>query len=164
MSTRTTIDNIHANWRAAATPQMVCLLLVQRVSRLLLENAQEALIPFDLSFTEFEVLAALRASPPPHRLLPTELYEAMLISSGGLTKVLRVLEERKLISRPRDSKDRRQHPVAITAKGMKIAEKGLSCIAGADESALSSAQLTDADYRRMTSQLSRLAAALESDQ
>ena len=137
MSTEKTLNNIRANWPEAGSSQMECLLLVQRVARLLRENAQGTLGPLKLSFTEFEVLAALRASPPPHQLLPTELYDAMLISSGGLTKVLKYLEERGLISRPHHKGDKRQRPVALLAKGRRMAERGLASIIESDEAAIS---------------------------
>lgn len=164
MSTESTIENIRGNWPEAATSQMECLLLVQRVARLLRENAQDALTPFAVSFTEFEVLAALRASPPPHRLFPTSLYDAMLISSGGLTKVLKALEQRNLISRPQHHGDGRQRPVALLPKGRKLAERGLAAILKADEAATSSATVADADLRRMGNLLLRLASSLEASQ
>lgn len=164
MSTQKTVENIRSNWPEAVSSQMECFLLIQRVARLLRENANESLRQFGVSFTEFEVLAALRASPPPHKLLPTELYDAMLISSGGLTKVLKSLEERSFISRPQHHGDRRQRPVALQAKGRKLAERGFSSILTADEAATSSAAISITDYRRTGSQLMRLAIALENAQ
>ncbi len=164
MSTEQTIDDIRTNWPDAASPQMECLLLIQRVARLLKENAQEVVSTFELSFTEFEVLAALRASQPPHKLLPTELYDAMLISSGGLTKVLKSLEMQGLISRPDHCGDRRQRPVALLPKGRRLAERGLKMILAADEEATMAASMTDANFRRVAAMLLRLASSLESAQ
>lgn len=161
MITERTIKNIRANWPEIATPQAVGLLLVQRVARLLHENAREAVQPFGMSFTEFEVLAALRASPPPHTLLPTDLYDAMLISSGGLTKVLKTLEDQKLIARPVGAGDKRQRPVALLAKGRKLAETICTAIVTNDKYALSSARISQADYRQITGLLLQMATALE---
>lgn len=161
MSTKTTVENIRTNWPEAAGPQMECLLLIQRVARLLKENAQEVVKPLGLSFTEFEVLAALRASPPPHVLLPTALYDAMLISSGGLTKVLKELEVQKLISRPAHKGDKRQRPVALLPKGGRLAESGLARIIEADQLAVSGAGVTNGQYRETAQLLIRMADALE---
>lgn len=164
MTTNETLANIRSNWQSIASPQMECFLLVQRVARLLRENAQSSIAPLGLSFTEFEVLAALRACAPPHSLLPTELYEAMLISSGGLTKVLKALEAEKLIARPEHSGDKRQRPVALLAKGKKLAEEGIRLISNADKLAVTSADVRGCEYRQVAEVLLRLASAMETDQ
>ena len=75
-----------------------------------------------LSLAEFDVLTTLRRSSAPHELTPTELQGAMLITSGGLTKVLRQLETRKLVIRSTTEADRRVKPVRLTAKGAKLIE------------------------------------------
>src|SRR6202020_2705748 len=50
---------------------------------------------------EFDVLATLRRSGEPYMLSPTKLYEAAMISSGGMTNRLDRLERAGLgVSRP----------------------------------------------------------------
>ena len=50
----------------------------------------------------------LRSVPSPYELTPTELYDAVLLSSGGMTKVLRRLETRGLVSRGENPAGRAQ--------------------------------------------------------
>jgi DNA-binding MarR family transcriptional regulator len=71
----------------------------------------------------YDVLATLRAEPPPHRLRPTELYRALGISSGGLTARLNRLEVARLIRRPAASDDKRSVFVELSPKGRALVEQ-----------------------------------------
>ena len=62
-------------------------------------------------------------------LSPTELYEAMLFSSGGMTKVLKRLEEKELISRIPSSIDKRSLLVQLEVKGEVLIKQALLAIA-----------------------------------
>ena len=50
----------------------------------------------------------------------------MLITSGGLTKVLMQLEERELITRPRHDGDKRIKPVALTEKALRVLDETIA--------------------------------------
>src|SRR5258708_8308770 len=63
---------------------------------------------------EFDVLATLRRSRDPYMLSPTSLYEAMMISSGGMTNRLDRLERAGLVERRLDPNDRRGKLNALT--------------------------------------------------
>jgi DNA-binding MarR family transcriptional regulator len=71
----------------------------------------------------FDVLAALRRSAPPHELNPTQLAEAMLVSSGGMTKRLDRLAETGLVERRPDPSDRRGTLVRLTPRGKRLVDK-----------------------------------------
>src|SRR5262245_29097238 len=116
------LKRMQANWPEAITPVTHLMMRVYRVSNLVLDNAKKQAAAHGLNFTELEVLLALRSSPPPHELVPTDLYDAVLISSGGMTKVLYALEDKGLISRSEPGTDRRSKPVRLTAKGRTLAE------------------------------------------
>lgn len=73
-----------------------------------------------LSVVEFDVLATLRRSPPPHVLTPSEIQHSMLISSGGLTKVLTELERKGFVSRTCYESDRRIKPVKLTESTLPL--------------------------------------------
>ena len=77
---------------------------------------------YQLTPGEFDVLATLRRSPPPGKLTPSALQEAMLITSGGLTKMLKQLEARNLITRSTADNDRRSKPVHLTKDGKKLVD------------------------------------------
>jgi DNA-binding MarR family transcriptional regulator len=80
--------------------------------------------------TEFDVLATLRNAPPPHELTPSQVQSLVVITSGGLTKVMRQLEERKLVSRSLPGKDQRVKPLRITAAGRRLVERLMIDVAG----------------------------------
>ncbi len=69
---------------------------------------------------EFDVLVTLRRSGAPFTLTPTELYETMMISSGGMTNRIDHLEKADLIERRKHPTDRRGTLVALTDKGLSL--------------------------------------------
>jgi DNA-binding MarR family transcriptional regulator len=75
---------------------------------------------FELQSGEFDVLATLRRSGAPYALTPTQLYDATMISSGGMTNRLDRLERAALIERRPNPDDRRGVLVALTAKGTEL--------------------------------------------
>lgn len=75
---------------------------------------------------EFDVLATLSRSGPPYALRPTELFQALMISSGGLTDRLRRLEERGLIVREASHTDRRSLMVTLSPKGKQLIERAFA--------------------------------------
>jgi len=73
-----------------------------------------------LHYGEFDVLATLRRAGAPHALSPTALYEAAMISSGGMTNRLDRLERAGLIERKPNPEDRRGILVALTEAGFTL--------------------------------------------
>ena len=86
-------------------------------------RATEIISANGLSLAEFDVLASLRRSPPPYALTPSDIQHSMLITSGGLTKVLIELEKRGLVSRTTKDNDRRIKPVALTDQALPVLNK-----------------------------------------
>ena len=86
------------------------------------ENDHRIVDEFGLTWAQFMTLVALRKAPPPHRLSPTELYTAVQVTSGGLTKVLDGLEADGYVRR-RGQPIRRSEPVRpIDARGRRLVE------------------------------------------
>jgi DNA-binding MarR family transcriptional regulator len=71
---------------------------------------------------ELDVLNSLRRAGPPYRLTPTELYRALMISSGGLTDRLSRLEKAGLVRRLPGESDKRSLLVELTTTGRDKAE------------------------------------------
>ncbi|WP_423822813.1 MarR family transcriptional regulator [Salinisphaera sp. SPP-AMP-43] len=67
--------------------------------------------------SEFDVLATLRRSGKPFALTPTALYQAMMISSGGVTNRIDRLERAGYINRAKNPQDRRGVLVQLTVQG-----------------------------------------------
>lgn len=97
----------------------------------------------DLDTGEFDVLATLRRSGAPYRQRPTELFQSLMITSGGLTDRLNRLEKKGFIERIVSETDRRSALVQLTAAGVKTInaafaedmniEAGLLCALDAGE-------------------------------
>ncbi|AHK04941.1 MarR family transcriptional regulator (plasmid) [Agrobacterium tumefaciens] len=75
---------------------------------------------------EFDVLATLRRSGAPYELTPTQLYEAAMLSSGGMTARIDRLERDGLVVRRRHPIDRRGTLVALAPKGLSLIDAILS--------------------------------------
>jgi len=66
--------------------------LNEAAERVMREHMNPLFAKAGLQAGEFDVLATLRRAGPPYTLSPTQLYEAMMISSGGMTDRLDRLE------------------------------------------------------------------------
>lgn len=80
---------------------------------------------FDLTWAQFCALMALRSTPEPHRMLPTHMYDAVQITSGGLTKILDHLERRGLVVRVDNPEDGRSRFAQLTFKGKEMADQAI---------------------------------------
>ncbi len=75
---------------------------------------------YGLQQGEFDVLATLRRAGAPYALGPTQLFEALMISSGGMTNRLDRLEKAGLIVRSPNPQDRRGTLVSLTEQGLEL--------------------------------------------
>ena len=71
---------------------------------------------------EGDILLTLRRSGPPHRLLPSQLTDSLLVSSGTMTNRLDRLERRGLIERVPNPEDRRSVEIALTESGRELVD------------------------------------------
>lgn len=83
----------------------------------------DVLEPFELTPSDYGVLAALRRAGQPYALKPTQLYSRLRRSSGGMTKILKRLEESELIERTPDPDDGRGSRVTLTPRGHSLQER-----------------------------------------
>lgn len=82
---------------------------------------------YTLSKNELDLLLALISSPNEDTTLaPTELYEHLVFSSGGMTKLLKKLELKDYILRVENPNDKRSKLVKITSEGKEIAKKAIN--------------------------------------
>lgn len=111
----------------------------------------------DLNPAEFDVLATLRRSGQPWQRTPSEIRTLVLLTSGGLTKVLRQLQARGLVTRSTSGLDRRSKPARLTARGRRVIEAAAVDIIAASGTHLRSA-LNDEEIDQLTVLLQRFAA------
>jgi DNA-binding MarR family transcriptional regulator len=120
------IDRIVAEWnRERPDLDVSPTHTLQRITRLaLLQGASFARVfaPYDISFGEYLVLAALRRGGPPYRMNPTALFNSVILSSGAMTNRLDRLEELGLVERLLDPTDRRGRLVGLTDRGRHLVD------------------------------------------
>lgn len=111
------------NWPEATKEMIISLPLIDRIQSTNMMLRNKIMMQYQLQLSDFGLLTALRRSPKPHLLTPTQLMEHMLISSGGLTKALYRLENRGMISRKASVEDGRIKLVQLTQKGSTTIEE-----------------------------------------
>ncbi|CDZ30311.1 MarR family winged helix-turn-helix transcriptional regulator [Neorhizobium galegae] len=120
------IDRARAQWARQLpdldTGPMEVLGRIYRLSRLVTPSIEATFASFNLDRGEFDVVATLLRSGPPHRLTPTELYRSLMIASGSLTHRLGRLEKAGLIKRVPSDNDGRSLAVQLTDEGARRAE------------------------------------------
>ncbi|MFS2180286.1 MarR family winged helix-turn-helix transcriptional regulator [Rhizobium pisi] len=123
------VDRLQRQWARELpdldTQPMTILGRAYRLSNLVRPSIEATFADFGLDRGEFDVIATLRRSGPPYRLTPTDMYSALMISSGGLTHRLDRLEKAGLIRRERSPRDGRSVLVALTEAGAALAEKAI---------------------------------------
>ncbi len=107
----------------------------------------------------FDLLAALRRAGRPYEMKPTELMEATMLSSGGITKRLDRLVEAGLVERRPDPDDRRGTLVRLTRKGRATIDRALEDHIANEERLLR--RLGPADRRALDRLLRELLRGLE---
>jgi DNA-binding MarR family transcriptional regulator len=121
------VGRVHALWQREMQDVNLqgsaILARARRVTLMTRDKVLPVLARHGLDSGEFYVLAALRRVGAPYALRPTELFRALMVSSGGLTDRLRRLEERSLVRRIPSQEDRRSMLVGLTAKGRRLVEK-----------------------------------------
>jgi DNA-binding MarR family transcriptional regulator len=124
MTERDAVDAIVEQWRTERPdldPSPIGI--VGRVSRLAREleaRLEPVYKAHGLEPGWHDVLATLRRTGPDHRLRPTDLTNATMLTSSGTTKRLDKLEQAGLIRREADPNDRRGTLITLTAAGREL--------------------------------------------
>jgi|ERR1700736_1451660 len=100
---------------------LVIAMLTGRINR----ETDRLLYDLDVSRTAMIILAALRRSGDAQRLSPSELSQAALLSSAGMTAQLDQLEQRGLVRRSPHPEDRRGLYVTLTRAGQRLVDKAI---------------------------------------
>src|SRR5271166_2787894 len=101
-----------------ACPEEALFLELIRTTDMLSRGLVRVLKTEDLSSTQYNVLRILRGSP--EGLPCGEIASRMITRDPDITRLLDRLEKRGLISRCRETKDRRMVMARITPEGLKL--------------------------------------------
>lgn len=146
----------HHQWDSSIDPQTVPLFLaLQWVRGNSLELMRPVLARHSLSNGDFDVLATLRNAPAPHELTPSQIRHQVVITSGGLTRIMLHLEGRGLVLRSQGSADRRVRPVRLSEDGRVLVEALMQEVVAATRDWLRRS-LSAQDVQTLTGLLGRL--------
>lgn len=124
-----TVDDILGQWSLERpeldTASLGVVIRVMSLYKAFRELATKALEPLGLELFEYDVLSALRRQGKPFALPATGLARATGLSSGAMTNRVDILEERGLVRRRQDKKDRRGVVVSLTPKGKRIIDEAI---------------------------------------
>jgi DNA-binding MarR family transcriptional regulator len=134
------------------------MLLLGRLGEATLVIARERLQPvfaqFGLQPGEFDVLATLRRSGAPYALTPTALYDAAMMSSGGMTNRIDRLQQAGWVERRPNPEDGRGTLVALTQAGFALIDEAVTMHVENQCAVLS--VLTVAEQRQLAKLLAKL--------
>jgi DNA-binding MarR family transcriptional regulator len=132
--------------------------LNEAAERVMREHMNPLFSRAGLQAGEFDVLATLRRSGAPFTLSPTQLYEAAMISSGGMTDRIDRLERAGLVVRRPDPRDRRGKLIVLTDSGKRLIDETISRHVANEERLLLT--LTEAEQETLDALLRKLIAGL----
>ena len=114
---------------------------------------------FGLTSWEFDVLSTLRRSGTPFTLTPTELFSALMVTSGTMTHRLKGLETRSLIERHPNPDDARNRLVTLSVQGHSTIDAAMTAHVDNMEGILSG--LAPADKEQLNQALKQMLALFE---
>ncbi len=124
---RDRVDEVVDEWRVqlpdTVGPAMELGKRIHRLAGRLQEVVRAETAAVGLTPAEFDVLSALRRAGAPYALKPSELASGLLLTSGGISNVLRRLQQDGVIEREADTADARVAWVRLTPHGVAVAER-----------------------------------------
>ena len=94
---------------------------VGRTQAMLLEGLEQVLRPYNLSATQYNVLRILRGADP-RGLCRNEVRDRLLSRMPDVTRLLDRMEEAGLVTRERDTADRRLVTTRLTERGRELVD------------------------------------------
>lgn len=135
---------------------------ISRIERHKSAALREVYRRHDCDAGEYDVLAALRRSGPPHALTPSALARSVLVNTATMTERLTRLERRGLVRRLRSDKDRRSVSVVLTSAGADLIDAAAGDLLATEARLLE--RLSESDRRALARLLGKLAASLDAPQ
>lgn len=157
------IDLVRSQWAAQRpeldTSPMEIIGRILRIERVADARMRPGFRDHGLDRGGFDVLATLRRSDPPYQLTPTQLYEALVLTSGAMTHRVDTLLRAGLVERIPGAKDRRSQPVGLTAKGRSVIDRAMDAHLAAETRLV--AHLRPAQQLALAASLKKLLQGME---
>jgi len=113
---------------------------------------------------DMRLMLALRRSGPPYVKRPTDLFRALLVTSGAITKKVDRLVEAGYVERLHDPSHSGGFLVHLTKKGLQVVELAIEHLANHSALAPAMSQLSPEDRKRGTTFALRVLSMLESSE
>ncbi|ACA90826.1 MULTISPECIES: MarR family winged helix-turn-helix transcriptional regulator [Burkholderia cepacia complex] len=152
-----------AQWRAERPDlDATSMVVMGRLQEAALVIARDRLNPlfarYGMQPGEFDVLATLRRSGAPFALTPTALYDALMMSSGGMTARIDRLQKAGWVERRPNPADGRGTLVALTDAGRALIDEAV--VAHIDNQRAVLAVLSAAEQAQLSELLGKLLAGI----
>nr|WP_187971445.1 MarR family transcriptional regulator [Aquibium microcysteis] len=105
---------------------------ILHLNDIIMRAVDKVLARHGVKYPVYAVLATIRVSGAPYRMSPTELLSSLLVTSGGLSNLLRRMEADGYIKRMADKRDGRGVIVELTEKGIAVADASMADHAAAE--------------------------------
>lgn len=126
MTEQDRVDRLRAEWARERpeidTSPVAVVARIGRAARYLDTGMDDYFARHGISRPSWDILATLRRSGPPFRMSPTELYRAVMRTSGAMTRRIDTLERAGWVARTQDPEDRRGIVVTLTAEGLALVD------------------------------------------
>lgn len=121
---------IGMSWWRREVPDIDCSgkAVVGRILHLheiILREVDRTLARHGLKYPAYAVMATLRVQGPPYAMSPKGLLGTLILTSGGLSNLLRRMEQAGHITRAGDAEDGRGVIVRLTEAGRRIVEPAM---------------------------------------
>jgi DNA-binding MarR family transcriptional regulator len=95
------------------------------LNEVMLKEVNRVLGKRRLKYPAYAVMATLRVERAPYRMTPKRLLETLILTSGGLSNILRRLEKARYVRRLADENDGRGVVVELTEHGRRVVEPAM---------------------------------------
>jgi DNA-binding MarR family transcriptional regulator len=118
---------------------------------------------FGISSAELRVLLALRRAGGKYSRRPTDLFRALLVTSGAITKNVDRLEAIGLVERQPDPSDKGGFLIHLTLRGKRVADKSMTEMAASSILSPHNISLTRSGRKAMIKFLEQILLDLENN-
>ena len=163
MTKQDRVDRLRAEWARERpdidTSPVAVVARIGRAARYLDTGLDDYFAEHGISRPSWDILATLRRAGPPYRMSPTDLYRAVMRTSGAMTRRIDTLERAGWVARTPDPEDRRGIVVTLTAEGLALVDS--LAVGHVENERLLLAALNDGEQQALADLLRKLLLAFE---